>query len=153
MSRLLDFFEPRSDGVMLPSQSKLTNEFELELWAAYREAKLKYRFNATRFVQMMTEDGGVGTANRLLATGPVAVQTGLAELWQCGRLDLSVEAKVLIPKYRSLFPASLREIARRRLQDHEFDLKNWLSKGQPKNLKKTIEPKRFKSPSRSGKKH
>ena len=100
-------------------------EFQQELIDAYTEAKTKYRYNPTRFIQMVNEHGGVDTARRLLDTGS-AVQTGLVELWKCNRLDLSVEAKVLIPKYAPLFSTVIKDAARRRLRDHEFDVDAWL---------------------------
>jgi hypothetical protein len=110
----------------MPSKmERLTAEFQEELLNAYIEAKTKYHYNATRFFQMLEEHGGVETARRLLATGTVA-QTGLTELWNCQRLDLSVEAKVLIPKYALLFDEQLKDIARRRLIGHQFDVDAWL---------------------------
>jgi hypothetical protein len=106
---------------------RLTAEFEEELLNAYVEAKTKYHYNATRFFQMLEEYGGVETARRLLATGTIT-QTGLMELWKCQRLDLSVEAKVLIPKYAPLFGEKLKDIARGRLIGHQFDVDVWLKR-------------------------
>ena len=85
-----------------PDLAKLAAEFDQEMYATYIEAKKECKYNATRFFQMLGEHGGVETARRLLATGS-AMQTGLEELWLCKRLDLSVEAKVLLPKYQHLF--------------------------------------------------
>jgi hypothetical protein len=86
---------------MPTSAERLAIEFQEELLDAHREAKIKCRYNATRFFQMLEEHGGVETARRLLATGTIA-QTGLTELWKCQRLDLSVEAKVLYAEVRRL---------------------------------------------------
>ncbi len=118
--------------------NKLESEFEQDLQAALLEGKEKYKFKATRFVQMMAEYGGVGAARHLLESGPIAIQTGLTELWQRGRLDLSVEARVLLPKYRSLFSDDLREIASRRLTAYEFDLKAWIRKAQPNHKTRPV---------------
>jgi len=93
---------------------KLEIEFEEELRDAYHEAKTKCGYNAMRFVRMLAQHGGVETARRLLDTGSKA-QTGLTTLWQCQRTDLSVEAKVLIPKYKALFSETLRRAAQKRL--------------------------------------
>jgi hypothetical protein len=106
--------------------SRIDGEFQEELLNAYTEAKTKYKYNATRFIQMVSEHGGVETARRLLDTGSAAIQTGLYELWKCQRLDLSVEAKVLIPRYAQLFSSALKDTARRRLVDREFDVDTWL---------------------------
>jgi len=105
--------------------SRIEAEFQEELLNAYSEAKNKYKYNPTRFIQMVSEHGGVETARRLRGTGS-AVQTGLDELWKCKRLDLSVEAKALIPKYGQLFSSALKDTARRRLVDRAFDVDTWL---------------------------
>jgi hypothetical protein len=111
---------------MSNNPSQLETEFQEELLDAYAEANTKYRYNPTGFIQMVNEHGGVDTARILLGTGS-AVQTGLVELWKCQRLDLSVEAKVLIPKYARLFTSGLKDTARSRLSDHGFDVDAWLS--------------------------
>jgi hypothetical protein len=112
----------------MPSNHEpLAMEFHQELYSTYIEAKEKCGYNATRFLQMLGEHDGVETARRLLATGS-AMQTGLEELWLCGRLDISVEAKVLLPKYRPLFSDEIRDTARKRLLDHKFDVDSWLRK-------------------------
>jgi len=103
----------------------LAAEFHEELLATYWEAKEKCHYNATRFLQMLQEHGGVETARRLLTTGPVA-QSGLTELWLCERLHISVEAKVLLPKYRHLFDDEIRTAARKRLQEYGFDVNAWI---------------------------
>jgi hypothetical protein len=108
-----------NEAVMqVPDPAKLAAEFEEEMYSTYREAKRVCKYNATRFLQMLGECGGVETARRLLATGS-AMQTGLEELWLCNRLDLSVEAKVLLPKYQHLFSHELRRTAAERLRAYE----------------------------------
>ena len=74
-------------------------------------ARLGYR--PTRFLEMVSEHGGVDTAHRLLAADKI--QDGLAQLFLLGRLDLTVEHHVLLPEYRSLFTAEDRRVARLRL--------------------------------------
>ncbi len=75
--------------------SALETEFHFQLMATYIEAKRSCRYNAAYLLQMLTEVGGVETAKRLLAGDNPAA--GLPTLWECSRLDLSVEAKVLLP--------------------------------------------------------
>lgn len=106
---------------------KLSAEFHDEMVATYEEAKEKCQYNAARFLQMLAEHGGVVTARRLLATGS-AFQTGLTELYMCRRLDLSVEAKVLIFKYEPLFSEEIRRTAKKRLLQHNFDVDGWLAR-------------------------
>jgi hypothetical protein len=61
---------------------------------------------------MVVEMGGVAAAKKLLASDDI--QSGLYELFECGRLDLTVETLVLQDEYRSLFsPEELVEAQRR----------------------------------------
>ncbi|MCB0065285.1 MAG: hypothetical protein KDE19_24340 [Caldilineaceae bacterium] len=96
------------------SLSTLEEEFTTELMATYIEAKRSCRYNATYLLQMLTDLGGVATAKRLLASDNPAA--GLTTLWECGRLDLSVEAKVLLPAFVALFTEEERAVARERLK-------------------------------------
>ncbi len=101
-------------------RNKLEAEFHDEMVNTYIEAKKECRYNARRFFQMVNQYGGVETARRLMATEDVA-QSGLTRLYLCDRLDISVEAKMLLPKYAVLFADELRAIARKRLEEREFD--------------------------------
>ena len=55
----------------------------------------------TRFLNMLDQFGAVNTAVRLLLRDEL--QDTFIELAQLGRLDISVEALVLQPKYRDIF--------------------------------------------------
>ena len=110
---------------MPSSTDKLAAEFGQELFDGYLEAKTRYHYNAARFLQMLDEHGGVETARRLLSGKE---QSGLTEMYLCKRLDLTVEARVLNPKYESLFTPDLRTVAQQRLQDREFDVAAWVKK-------------------------
>ncbi len=79
--------------------------------AIYHAAKREVGYNATRFVQMLGEHGGVETARRLLPH----TSDGFTELWKRNRLDLTVESLILQPRWQSLFSDEEREVARRRL--------------------------------------
>lgn len=81
-------------------------------------------YNPTVFRRMVEEHGGVETARRLLNFGPG--QSGLERLWQHGRLADSMEAHVLSPQFESLFSVRDRRKARRRLEDHGFDVDAYL---------------------------
>ena len=67
---------------------------------------------------MLTEHGGVETARRLLPQ----MSDGFTELWQRNRLDLTVEALVLQPRWASLFSGNEREMARGRLKECGMEL-------------------------------
>jgi hypothetical protein len=68
--------------------------------------------------------GGAHTA-RLLLQGSDA-SDGFTRLWQEGMLAHSVEAAVLKPKYEALFTDAERDVARRRLELHDFDINEFL---------------------------
>jgi hypothetical protein len=79
----------------------------------------------TRFIHMVADVGGVDAAHALL-TGPSA-SDGFTTLWELGRLDMSVEATVLLPWYSEIFSEQELRAARRRLQDHRFDVEGFIS--------------------------
>jgi hypothetical protein len=81
------------------------------------EAK-RLGYNATYFQRMVAELGAVEAARRLLRAEAPA--DGFTRLWELGRLDLSVEAKVLRPEFAALFSADERRLARRRLEDYGY---------------------------------
>jgi hypothetical protein len=68
---------------------------------------------------MVEERGGVEAAKRLLAKNDV--QSGLMKLWNCGRLDLSMEALVIDPRFQPLFSEEEIAIARERLEAHDYN--------------------------------
>jgi hypothetical protein len=88
-------------------------EFERAMKNVYLLAKSEANYTATYFVGMLSNYGGLGTAQRLLAS--TEVSTGFAALYERGRLDLTVEALVVQPKFASLFTDEEIEIARQRL--------------------------------------
>src|SRR5262245_22884650 len=93
--------------------------FDAAMVAIYTTAKRDLGYNATRFLQMITDEGGLVAARRLLHAS--AVSDGFTTLWEHARLDLSVEAHVLRPEYAGLFTDAERRIARRRLKDYGFE--------------------------------
>ena len=97
----------------------LEREFHNAMVDIYRQAKTECRYNASRFLQMISEHGGMGTAKHLLAS--YEIQYGFTELWLYGRLDLTVEAHVLKPEFQELFTDQERERARKRLRDHGYE--------------------------------
>jgi len=111
---------------MTSNAEKLAADFQQELFNGYLEAKTRYRYNAARFFQMLEEHGGVETARRLLSSNDPYGQSGLTEMYLCKRLDLTVEARVLNPKYESLFASDLRAVAQQRLEDRDFDVAAWI---------------------------
>jgi hypothetical protein len=79
----------------------------------YVRAKAEANYTATYFVGMLSTYGGLGTAQRLLASTDIS--TGFAALYERGRLDLTVEAVVVQPQFASLFSDEEIETAQQRL--------------------------------------
>ena len=100
----------------------IQQEFHSAMFDVYRRAKQECGYNATRYLQMLDEHGGEETAHLLL--GAKGVSEGYVALWECGRLDLTVEAVVLDPRWRDLFTEAELETARRRLREYGFDLES-----------------------------
>ena len=96
----------------------LEDQFHQDMVGIYEEAKKQLHYNASYFIQMVGEYGGVKTAQKLLASSEPS--SGFTVLWEHQRLDLSVEALVLKKDYASLFMDEEREIARNRLQEYGY---------------------------------
>jgi len=102
-----------------PNQpTALEKAFHCDMLQIYQRAKEECGYNATRFLQMVANDGGLRTAQKLLDTATPS--DGFVELWKNRRLDLSMENLVLNPKYRSLFSQQEIETAKERLNAYGF---------------------------------
>ncbi len=93
----------------------LTDDFQVAMVGIYKQALVDCKYKASYFLGMVSERGGVQAAKDLL--GSSSVSDGFTRLWECGRLDLTVEALVLRPEWNALFDEAEREIARKRLAD------------------------------------
>ncbi|GAB4273942.1 hypothetical protein [Thermincola ferriacetica] len=72
--------------------NELERSFHKEMLNIYKRADEELGYRATRFLQMLSEKGGVATAIRLVSK-PGGTE-GFTVLWENKRLDLSVEALV-----------------------------------------------------------
>ena len=81
-------------------------------------AKSECGYNATRFLQLVSEKGGLAAAKQLISK-PGGTD-GFTTLWQCGRLHLSVEAHVLKQEYEPLFTEVERRMCRDRLGEFGY---------------------------------
>lgn len=91
----------------------LEKRFEQEMLDLYFLAKKECGYNATRFLQLVSEKGGPAAAKQLIRKE--GGTDGFAALWEHHRLDLSVEAHVLKPEYEVLFTEEERRICKERL--------------------------------------
>jgi hypothetical protein len=96
--------------------SEIAREFHEAMLDIYRRAKSEAGYNATRYLTMVSEQGGLEAARSLLHSA--AVSEGYTALWERGRLDLTVEALVLESRWDGLITDSERQIARRRLVEY-----------------------------------
>jgi hypothetical protein len=88
--------------------------------------KRELSYNPTRFIQMVADHGAVGAAQLLLKGRDAS--DGFTTLWEHGRLNMSVEATVLLPWFEDLFTTSEIATARRRLTAHRFDVDDFLAR-------------------------
>lgn len=93
--------------------NNLIDEFNRDMVAVYTKAKKECNYNATRYLQMISEYGGLATAKKLLADNKT--HDGLTALYLCNRLDLTVEALVIKEKYKKLFTEEELKTAEKRL--------------------------------------
>lgn len=89
----------------METKEKLAHQFEEELKDKMFVAKRDYKYNPTRFNQMLVQLGGVETVKQLLhkeiKTG--VLSEGFMRLYSEGRLDLTAEHSVCKPEYEMLF--------------------------------------------------
>jgi hypothetical protein len=95
----------------------LVKQFDAAMRDVYVRAKREAGYDATAYLRMLADHGGLGTAKRLLATG--SVSAGFVALWERKRVDLAVENVVLQPVFASLFTVDELETAQRRLREYE----------------------------------
>ena len=94
--------------------SNLENLFHQEMINIYKRAKSECGYNATRFLVMVNEIGGLQAAKTLI--NAPGVSDGFVALWERGRPDLTVEAIILDPRWKELFTGHELDIARERLR-------------------------------------
>jgi len=98
----------------------IEHRFDIAMMNIYHRARNEAKYTATRFLQMLHEHRGLETARILLHSATVS--EGYTALWERGRLDLTVEALILQPEWNDIFTAEERDIARKRLQEYEYNL-------------------------------
>lgn len=83
-------------------------------------SKTEAGYNATYFLQMLSEAGPTETPRRLIHSPRPS--EGFTALWERGRLDLTVEAYVLQEPHLGLFTDDELERARRRLEEYGYTI-------------------------------
>ena len=93
----------------------LESAFHKAMLDVYSAGQSECDYNANYFLRMLSEHGGLETARRLLRAP--GFSDGLTALWECGRLDISVEALILREPWLLLFTEAEQRVARERLSD------------------------------------
>ena len=108
---------PAQSGPPRPSEPPLSQTelaFHQAMTVIYETAKRELGYSATRFLQMISEHGGLAAARQLLWSDKPS--EGFTTLWSHHRLDLTVEVHVLRQEYEVLFTDADRQRARERLE-------------------------------------
>jgi hypothetical protein len=96
--------------------TSLEDEFDAAMMRLYEQAN-DAGYNATYFLRMVNELGGVETAKRLINAD--APSEGFTKLWGLGQLDLTVEALMTRERrFAGLLTGQERLRARKRLEDY-----------------------------------
>ena len=100
--------------------------FDKAMFEIYRRAKDEAGYNATIFLQMLSDTDGLTTAKTLInAPKP---SDGYTALYLRGRLELTVEAVVTeSAKWTALFTQDEIQKAKKRLLAYEYKPRNWVS--------------------------
>lgn len=100
--------------------NQLEKKFNEDMKNIYLTAKKELKYNATRFLQILSEKGGLQAAKILIAKDGGTY--GFEVLWEHRRLDLSVEAHVLKTEYADFFTDEERKMCRDRLESFGYKL-------------------------------
>ena len=103
---------------MVTDQSPLMKQFDVAMFNIYRDAKIKAKYNATLFLQMLSDHGGHDTALRLIRSEKPS--DGYTALYERGHLELTVEALVIKSPWNSLFNGTDLNKAKSRLRQYEY---------------------------------
>ncbi|MFD0773447.1 DUF262 domain-containing protein [Streptomonospora algeriensis] len=103
-----------SESAGSAGEDALLREFGAAMRNVYERARDEAGYPARHFLGMLADIGPLETARRLL--NAPAVSDGFAELWERGRLDLTVEALALQKKFAPLFSDAELSKARTRLE-------------------------------------
>ncbi len=101
------------------SDGALLKKFDAAMFDIYRRAKTEAKYNATVFLNMLSDRGGLPTAKFLISSKKES--DGFAALFLSWRLDLTVEAMIVEnPVWHPLFAPEELEKARLRLNSFGY---------------------------------
>jgi hypothetical protein len=98
----------------------IDTQFDQAMFDVYRRAKDEAGYNATIFLQMLTDHRGRQTAKTLINAAKPS--DGYTALYMRGRVDLTVEALVIEDeRWHQLFTDDELARARKRLKDYRYE--------------------------------
>jgi hypothetical protein len=124
----------------------IEKELEQEMLSMYKRAGEETGYWGNYFLRAVRNNGGLVTAKKMLTEqSKTTPAKGLQALTNAKRLDLSLEALVLQPKFQSLFNKTELDEARRRLspfsdsyfpngKNINISLSTWILQGNPKRF-------------------
>ncbi len=99
----------------------IIKQFDLAMLSIYQRAKSEAGYNATVFLRMLDDRGGLSTATYLINT--TKPSEGYIHLYERGRLDLTVETIVVQnKKWHELFTEDEIAKARHRLKQYGYQI-------------------------------
>jgi 5-methylcytosine-specific restriction protein A len=96
----------------------LEDDLTAALIDGYQRAGTEVGYWGRRFLQAVRRNGGLATVKRMMEPRNAGQRAGLDALLEANRPDLTVEAIILQPKYRTLFTAVELSIAAERLGEY-----------------------------------
>ena len=101
------------------NETNLTAEFETAMFEIYSRALKETKYKASRFHEMLCNQGGILTAKTLINSPKVS--EGYTALWELKRLDLTVEAVIFKnQKWHQLFTEGELNNCKKRLKDYGY---------------------------------
>ncbi len=96
----------------------IEDELNATLVDAYQRSGDEVGYWGTRYLQAVRRNGGLATAKRMLKPRNAGQRKGLDSLLEAGRPDLTLEAIILQPPFRTLFTDAELAVAAERLGEY-----------------------------------
>lgn len=125
-----------NDVIYMSIGDDAVRSFHRTVVDAYNTARKECGYNASVFIQLIHEHGAFKVAKDFLVKNKAT--TGFEKLWEKQRLDLTIEASVLLPQYKVLFTAAERRAAFERLKEYGYVIQGLLF--EENNASETFTP-------------
>jgi hypothetical protein len=109
---------PQQQEVTAPDTAVLASALEAAMMEQFRQCWTQLRYRPTYVLQHLSEHGAIETARWVVRIQNES--SGFIRLWEAQRLDLSIEALVLQPRFAALFSVEDRRLAYEALKVHGY---------------------------------